>query len=457
MPRLDDPWVRVTAGFSQAWILVFTHLNAILGLGYKQEWPAHTAGPPRLKEGPLPSIRHCAAVLAGLLVAAPLAIGCADAQPAATTPPTVKIGVLTDMGSSYSDYGGAGSVLAARMAIADSGMADRVQLVSSDTQNKADVGAGIAHAWFSADVDAIFDVPNSSVALSVNGEAGRSRKLVFFSTTINDRITEQECNGYGIAWVWDTYSVGRSEALSLLKAGKDTWFVITPDGAAGAALEQTARQAAQDNGGRVLGSLHHAIGETDWASFLLQARASGAKAVLFGSGGADLVNGLKQAREFGLPQSGMTLATMYMVITDVDALGLEAVGGLNAVTAFYWDRDDASRGFARRFFEQRRKMPTMFQAGVYSAVTQYLKAVQATGSKAADTVRDHLRKTPMEDMFLRHGKLLANGRMLNDILLVRIKTPAESKRPWDYFQITGVVPGEDAFRKLSASACPLVK
>lgn len=402
----------------------------------------------------MPSIRLYAAVLVALL-AVPVASAPASAQTA--TRPSIKIGVLTDMSSSYADYGGAGSVLAARMAIADSGMADQVQLVSADTQNKADVGAGIAHAWFSSDVDAIFDVPNSSVALAVNGEAARARKLVFFATTINDRITEQECNGYGIAWVWDTYSVGRSEALSLLKAGRDTWFVITPDGAAGTALEQTAREAAQDNGGRVIGSLHHSVGETDWASFLLQARASGAKAVLFGSGGTDLVNALKQSREFGLPQAGVTLATMYMVITDVDALGLEAVGGLNAVTAFYWDRDDASRGFARRFFEQRRKMPTMFQAGVYSAVTQYLKAVKATGSKDAETVRDFLRKTPMEDVFLRHGKLLPNGRILNDMLLVRIKTPAESKAPWDYFQITGVVPGEEAFRKLSASACPLVK
>ncbi len=420
----------------------------MLSSEHKRSGPPFRQGPPRLMEGLLPSLRDIAAFLAVL----PFVAAAALAQPAPASP-AVKIGVLTDMGSSYADYGGAGSVLAARMAVADSGMADRVQLVSADHQNKADVGAGIAHEWFTGDVDAIFDVPTSSVALAVNGEAGRQRKLVFFSTTINDRITEQDCNGYGIAWVWDTYSVGRSEALSLLKAGKDSWFVITPEGAAGDALEQTAR----DNGGRVLGSLHHRLGETDWASFLLQAQTSGAKAVLFGSGGADLVNGLKQAREFGLPQGGMTLATMYMVITDVDALGLEAVGGLNAVTAFYWDRDDASRAFATRFFAERRKMPTMFQAGVYSAVTQYLKAVQATGSKDADTVRAHLHATPMEDAFLRHGKLLPNGRMLNDMLLVRIKTPAESKAPWDYFTITGVVPGEDAFRKLSASACPLVK
>lgn len=245
-------------------------------------------------QGPLPILRGTAAILAALLLAA----NAASAQPA---PPSVKIGVLTDMSSSYADYGGAGSVLAARMAVADSGMADRVQLVSADHQNKADVGAGVAREWFTSGVDAIFDVPTSSVALAVNGEAGRQRKLVFFSTTINDRVTEQDCDGYGIAWVWDTCSVGRSEAQSLLKAGKDTWFIITPEGAAGDALEQTARQAARDNGGQVLGSLHRKLGEADWASFLVQAQASGAKALLFGSGGADLVNALKQAREFGLP------------------------------------------------------------------------------------------------------------------------------------------------------------
>ena len=391
-------------------------------------------------------------VIAGL-IAAILPISGVLAAP----PPKVKIGVLTDMSSSYADYGGPGSVVAARMAIADSGMADRVDIVSADTLNKPDQASALAHQWFSQGVDAIFDVPTSSVALAVNGEAGRSHKLVFFSTTINDRITEEECNGYGLAWVWDTYSVGRAEAQSLLKDGKDTWYLITPDGAAGAALEQTARQAAVDNGGRVLGAIHHPIGVSDWSSYLLQARSSGAKAVLFGSGGADLVSGLKQAREFGLPQSGIAIGTMYAVITDVHSLGLEAMQGLNIVTAFYWDRDDETRAFGKRFLALHGKMPTMFQAGVYSAVLEYLKAVQGTGSTDADVVRAYMLNTPMADVFLRNGKLLPNGRMLNDMLLARIKTPAESHYPWDYYHITGVVPGEQAFRKLADSKCPLRK
>ena len=378
-------------------------------------------------------------------------------SPSAEAQPAVKIGVLTDMSSSYADYGGPGSVIAAKMAVADSGMADKVQVLSADTLNKPDNASALAHQWFSQGVDAIFDVPTSSVALAVNGEAGRSRKLVFFSTTINDRITEEECNGYGLAWVWDTYSVGRAEAMSLLKEGKDTWYVITPDGAAGAALEQTARQAAADNGGRVLGAVHHPVGVADWSSYLLQAQASGAKAVLFGSGGADLVSGLKQAREFGLPQSGIAIGTMYAVITDVHSLGLEDMQGLDVVTAFYQDRDDETRAFGNRFLALHGKMPTMFQAGVYSAVLQYLKAVQATQSADADAVRAYMLRTPMQDVFLRHGKLLPNGRMLNDMLLARIKSPAESHAPWDYYRITGVVPGEQAFRKLADSKCPLRK
>jgi branched-chain amino acid transport system substrate-binding protein len=203
--------------------------------------------------------------------------------------------------------------------------------------------------------------------------------------------------------------------------------------------------------------VHVPLGQSDWSAYMLQAQASHAKAVLFGSGGSDLVNGLKQAREFGLPQAGMAIGTMYAVITDVHTLGLEALQGLNMVTAFYWDRDDQTRAFGKRFFATRNAMPTMFQAGVYSAVTQYLKAVQATGSTDSDVIRAYMLKTPMEDVFLRNGKLLPNGRMLHDMYLGRIKTPAESHYPWDYYNIIGVVPGKDAFRSLAVSKCQLLK
>lgn len=377
--------------------------------------------------------------------------------PARAEDPPIRIGVLTDMSSVYADYGGSGSVDAARLAIADSGLGDRVQLRSADTLNKPDNAASIARAWFGAGVDAIFDVPTSGVALAVNGEAGRAKKLVFFATAINDRLSEQECNGYGISWVWDTYSVGRAEAQALIKAGKDTWFVITPDGAAGAALEQTAREAAAAFGGKVVGSLHHPLNETDWASYLLQARSSGTKAVLFGSGGADLVNALKQAREFGLAQAGIEIGTMYAINTDVQALGLDALQGLTVVTAFDWNRTDETRAFGQRFFAVHNKMPTMFQAGVYSAVKQYLLAVQQVGSTDTDQVRAHMLATPMQDLFLQNGKLLPNGRMLHDMFLARIKSPAESTGPWDFYAFIGTVPGVDAFRKLADSKCPLLK
>lgn len=387
------------------------------------------------------------------LLAALLAM--AVSSPVSASAQSVKIGVLTDMSSVYADYGGVGSVEAARMAIEDSGAADRVSLVSADHMNKPDIGSALAKEWFSQGVDAIFDVPTSSVALAVNHEAGRSRKLVFFSTTINDQITEGDCNGYGISWVWDTYSVGRTTALMQIRKGMDSWFILTPDGAAGKVLESTARQAVTENGGRVVGALHHPLGVMDWSSYLLQAQASGAKIILFGSGGADLVNGLKQMREFGLTEAGQAAATIYTVITDVHTVGLDTLRGLNMVTAFYWDYDDRTRVFAKRFLERRGKMPTMFQAGVYSAVLQYLKAVAATGGTQAERVRDHLRSTALDDAFLRNGRLLPNGRMIHDMLVGRIKTPEEQRYPWDYYDIREVAPAADAFRKLADSQCPL--
>lgn len=371
--------------------------------------------------------------------------------------PNVQLGILTDMSTVYADYGGPGSVIAAQMAIEDSGIGDRVKLLSADTQNKPDIGAGIAKKWYTQGVDAIFDVPNSGVGLAVNNESAAAKKLVFFATTITDSLTEANCTGYGLAWVWDTYSVGRAEGAALMRAGKDTWFVITPDGAAGSALEQTAREAAAANGAKILGALHHPTGAADFSSYLLQAQSSGAKAVLFGSGGADLTNALKQAREFGLPQAGITIGTMYAINTDIQAVGLNIMQGLTIVTAFDWNRNDETRAFGRRFFALHKKMPTMFQAGIYSAVTQYLKAVKAVGSTDPDMVRAYMQATPLNDVFVKDGKLLPNGRMVHDMFLARIKSPAESKEPWDFLTFIGTVPGDEAFRKLSESKCPLVK
>lgn len=393
------------------------------------------------------------AVLLGgaLLAVTQFGAASADAQP------SVKIGVLTDMSSVYADYAGPGSVDAARLAIEDAGMGGKVELLSADHQNKPDVGVSIARDWFEAKgVDAIFDVPTSSVALAVNGVAGKNRKLVFYSTAIIDKLTEEDCNGYGLAWTWDIYSVSRSVALMQLKRGMDTWFIIAQDYAAGHAMQAMIQDLVTANGGKVLGSARHPLGETDYSSYLIQAQASGAKIVAFTAGGTDLLNAMKQAREFGVTKRGQTVGTMYTIITDVKAIGLDAMQGLNFVSAFYWDRDDETRAFAKRFMAVHHAMPTMFQAGVYSSVLNYLKAVRATGSKDADTVRGWLRDQPdIEDAFARHGKLLPNGRFIHDMLVARVKTPAESKYAWDFYDVLGVVPAAEAFRTIEQSKCKL--
>lgn len=368
--------------------------------------------------------------------------------------PAVKIGVLTDMSSVYSDYAGAGSVEAARMAIADSGLGERVQMISADHQNKADIGSNLARAWYdSQGVDAIFDCPTSSVALAVNTVAGHARKLCIFSTAIIDRLNEEDCNGYGLSWTWDIYSVARSGVLLQMRRGLDTWFIIHQDYAAGHALAAAAKEALESVGGRVVGQVAHPLGTTDYSAYLLQAQASRAKFVFFTAGGSDLINALKQVREFGLVQRGQQIGTAYTVITDVHGIGLEALQGLNFVTAFYWDRDDQTRAFARRFFPARQKQPTMFQAGVYSAVSQYLNAVKATGSSKAEDVRGYLRDHPFEDFFARNARLLPNGRLIHDMLTARIKAPSEQRHPWDYYEILGAIPAADAFRPIDQSKC----
>jgi branched-chain amino acid transport system substrate-binding protein len=362
--------------------------------------------------------------------------------------------VLTDMSSVYADYAGAGSVEAARMAIAESGLGERVQFVFADHQNRPDVGSNLARAWYdSQGVDAIFDCPTSSVALAVNTIAGQARKLCVFSTAIIDRLTEEDCNGYGLSWTWDIYSVARSGVLLQMGRGLDTWFIVHQDYAAGHALAAAAREALQSAGGRVVGQVAHPLGTTDFSAYLLQAQASRAKFVFFTAGGSDLINALKQVREFGLVQRGQQIGTAFTVITDVDAIGLESLQGLNFVTAFYWDRDEQTRAFARRFFPARRKQPTMFQAGVWSAVGRYLEAVKATGSTRAEDVRGWMRERPFEDAFARNARLLPNGRLIHDMLTARIKAPAEQRHPWDYYEILGVVPAAEAFRPIEQSKC----
>ena len=375
---------------------------------------------------------------------------------AATAQPKVKIGVLTNIGAVFSAYAGQGSVVAARLAIKDSGMAGKAELVFADHQNNPDLGVAIARDWFDKlGIDAIFDVPTSSVAMAVNALAGAARRLVFFSTPITDRLTGEDCNGYGIAWTWNVYSVAHSATMAQIRNGMKTWFIIAQDYPGGEAIEAMIRQTVQANGGQVLGSARHPLGETEYASYLEEAKTSNAQYIAFTSGGADLSSAVGQLREPDILEPGQRFGMMYTTITEVNTAGLAVMHGLEFATAFYWDRDDASRAFARRFFAVHKAMPTMFQAGVYSAVLNYLRAVRATGSTKAETVRDWLRDKPIEDAFARNGRLLANGRFIHDMLLARIKAPEVSRAPWDYYEIIGTVPAAEAFRSTADSGCKL--
>jgi branched-chain amino acid transport system substrate-binding protein len=375
---------------------------------------------------------------------------------AATAQPRVKIGVLTNIGAVFSAYAGQGSVVAARLAIEDAGMEGKAELVFADHQNNPDLGVAIARDWFDKHgVEAIFDVPTSTVALAVNALAGEKRRLVFFSTPITDRLTGEECNGYGIAWTWDVYSVAHSATMAQVRRGMYSWFIIAQDYPGGQAMEAMIRQTVEANGGQVVGVTRHPLGETEYASYLEDAKASNADYIAFTAGGADLSSAVGQSREPDVLETTQRVGMMYTTITEVNNAGLAVLQGLEFATAFYWDRDAASRAFAKRFFALHKAMPTMFQAGVYSSVLNYLRAVHATGSTKAETVRDWLRRRPIEDGFARNGRLLANGRFIHDMLLARIKAPSESHAPWDYYQITGTVPAAEAFRSATESGCKL--
>ena len=366
----------------------------------------------------------------------------------------VKIGVLTNIGAVFAAYAGQGSVVAARLAIEDAGMAGKVDLLVADHQNNPELGVATARDWFEKQgVEAIFDVPTSAVALAVNAVAGQARRLVFFSTPISERLTGEECNGYGIAWTWNVYSVAHTATLAQIRRGMRTWFIIAQDYPGGQAIEAMIRETVEANGGKVLGVARHPLGETEYASYLEEAKASNAQFIAFTAGGADLSSAIGQVREPGAIGPEQKFGMMYTEITEVSTAGLAVLRGLEFATAFYWDRDDKTRAFAQRFFAVHKAMPTMFQAGVYSAVLNYLRAVQATGSSKAETVRDWLRAAPIEDAFARNGRLLENGQLIHDMLLARIKAPAESHAPWDYYEILQTVPAVEAFRSLAASRC----
>jgi branched-chain amino acid transport system substrate-binding protein len=373
----------------------------------------------------------------------------------------VKIGVLTDMSSLYSDIGGPGSVAAAQMAIDDFGgkvLGKQIELVSADHQNKPDVGSAIARRWYSQEgVDVITDVPTSSVALAVENVSRELHKLVFFTGAGSSDITGPNCSPYAAHWVYDTYALAHGTGSAIVKQGGKSWYFITADYAFGHALERDTAAVVSANGGTVLGQSLVPLDTADFSSYLIKAQASKAQIVGLANAGQDTINSIKQAAEFGITKAGQKLAGLLIFITDVHSLGLQTAQGLELTSAFYWNQNDQTRAWSRRFFAKVHHMPTMSQAGVYSAIHHYLDAVQALGTKDPDKVMAKMRATPINDFMTRNGELRIDGRVLRDLYLFEVKSPAESKEAWDYYRELREIPANDAFRPLNKGGCPLVK
>ena len=374
----------------------------------------------------------------------------------------IKIGVLNDQAGPYADITGKGSVLAAQMAAEDMGGAINgapIQIIDADTQNKPDVASTIAREWIDAkQVDVIADGAASSTSLAIQ-EITREKKRIFIASgPASSDITSKACSPYGFQWTYDTYALAKGTGGAMVKQGGDSWFFITADYAFGYALEADTSNFVKNAGGKVLGSVRAPLNTQDFSSFLLQAQASKAKVIGLANAGTDFSNSLKQAAEFGIVSGGQKLAALLVQITDLNALGLKVAQGVVFTDPFYWDRDDKTRAFGKRFMAKHGgKAPSAVQAGTYSGVLSYLKAVKAAGSDNADKVREQFLKTHYDDPMMRGGWIREDGRVMHDMLLVQVKTPAESKYPWDYEKILTVIPAEEAWRPLNEGACPYVK
>jgi branched-chain amino acid transport system substrate-binding protein len=371
----------------------------------------------------------------------------------------VKIGVLNDQSGLYADLGGPGSVTAARMAAEDAGgmvLGRPIEIVFADHQNKADVGVAIARRWFENEsVDMAIGFDNSSVALGVEQLAAEHNRIAIAGAVGSTAFTGKNCTRNEASWIYDSYALTTSLAKSTVAEGRDTWFFITVDYAFGHSLEADATAAVQAAGGKVLGSVRHPLNTSDFSSYLLQAQASGAKVVAFANGGGDMVNAVKQANEFGLTKK-QSMVALLIFISDVHSMQLQAAQGLKFVTGFYWDRDDDSRAWSKRFFDKQGRMPTMAQASIYSAVRHYIKAIAAAGTDEAKAVMVKMRELPVNDFYVKNGHVREDGRLVHDMLFAQVKTPAESGKPWDYYKILSVIPGDQAFRPLGEGGCPLV-
>jgi len=374
----------------------------------------------------------------------------------------IKIGVLNDQSSLYSDLAGQGSVVAARMAVEDYGAAAKglkVEIIFADHQNKADVGSAIARQWYDVDkVDAIVDVPNSGVALAINQITRDKGKAFIVSSAASSDLTGKACSPNTVHWTYDTWALANGTGNAITKTGGDSWFFITADYAFGLALERDVEAVVLKNGGKVLGKVRHPLNNQDFSSFLLQAQASKAKIVGLANAGGDTTNSIKQGAEFGIVKGGQNFAGLLVFLTDIHALGLPAAQGLIFTETFYWDMNDKTRAFAKRFAERNRGIhPTMIHAGVYAGVTHYLKAVEALKSDEGGKVIAKMKELPTDDPLFGKGTIRVDGRKVHPAYLFEVKKPAESKGPWDYYKLRATIPADQAFRPMDQGDCPLVK
>jgi branched-chain amino acid transport system substrate-binding protein len=398
------------------------------------------------------AIISAAGLLSGALT------GATHAQQPATP---LKIGLLGDFQSVYSDIGGAGNVEATKMAIEEFGgtmFGKPVELITADVQNKADIAASLARKWYENEaVDMIIDMPTSATALAGMEMSKQFQKIMIVTDAASSDITGKSCSPYTVHWTYDTYANAHTVGSAIVKTGGDTWYFITADYLFGHSIERDTGDVVRAAGGKVVGSARVPLNNADFSSFLLQAQASKAKIIGLANGGADTINTIKQAAEFGIVAGGQNLAGIVMFISDIHSLGLKLAQGLIVTEAYYWDLNDRTRAFGKRFFDRMKKMPTMNQAATYSATLHYLNAVKAAGTKETKAVLEKMRATPVRDAFTDNGVLREDGRMVHSMFLLQVKKPEESKAPWDYYKVLAEVPGDEAFRPLKDGGCPLVK
>jgi branched-chain amino acid transport system substrate-binding protein len=398
-------------------------------------------------------------VFAGVF-ATMLAVVAASSAMAQSKPP-LKLGGILDMSGLYADITGPGSETAAKMAAEDFGgevLGRKIEIVVGDHLNKADLSANIARDMLdNQGVEMIFDVAASATALAAGEIAKARNKIIIFNGPGSIRLSNEACGPYTVHYVFDTYGQANVTGLAAVKAGLDTWFFISADYAFGHDLEQDTTNVVLKSGGKVLGSVRAPLNTSDFSSYLLQAQASKAKVIGLANAGGDTINAIKQGAEFGLMKGGQKMSPLLAFVSDIDSVGLETAQGLLLAEAFYWDLNDDTRAFSKRFMERMKRVPTSAQAGVYSSVLHYLQAVKAAGTTDSAAVMKIMKDTPINDMFAKNGKIREDGRMVHDMYLFEVKKPSESKGRWDDYKLLGTVPGDQAFQPLALSRCPLVK